>query len=1028
MEGGKGDDIYYVDDSGDLVIEKSGEGNDTVVTSIENYVLPNNIEELRLAGAVVAGKGNFLSNVLYGNDGNNILDGGANDDIMIGGLGDDVYKVDNANDLIIEQPGEGTDRVESVISFDLASNVENLTLENIDDITLLGSGDNTATGNELDNVLIGNTGNNLLDGRGGNDTMEGGAGNDSYIVEQAGDVVTELVGQGTDLVRSTLADYTLGDNFENLTLETGAVNGTGNELANVITGNDADNQLFGMAADDTIDGGEGADTMTGGTGDDDYYVDNAGDSIVELGGEGHDAVFVDYRDGAAWNNVFRFILPDNVEDAFFSYVSLGQLTELIGNALDNRLQGNDGSDLLDGGAGSDSMAGGKGDDIYVVGEAGDEVTESGDEGDDTVQAAINLTLGNNLENLVLTGGANAGTGNALGNIITGNAGLANVLNGGAGADTLVGGALGDTYYVDTSMDAALELEGGGVDLVIATGNYALGDHLEDLNLAGIDNINGYGNDLGNTIAGNNGNNQIDGGNGVDTASYAGAAAGVVVNLGTGQASGGGGSDTLLNIEGVEWAGNYGDSLIGNNGINVLNGGVGGDTMAGGSGSDVYYVDDGNDVVVETDNVNLGGGVGSFDLSIYAGVSDTVNASISYTLGSFLENLQQIGTANLNGVGNDLRNGMNGNDGNNWLQGLGDIDTLSGGLGNDSLDGGTGDDLIEGGGGNDTIEGGAGIDTAMFALAMANYTVTRVGGGYTVTANVGTEGVDTLTNVEKLQFSDQTMSLAKAVGDFNGDGKSDLLVQDSSGGALFEEWQMNGTTLTSSNFVAGLGTDWSVQPASSARPATDDFNGDGKSDLLIQDSGGALFEWQMNGNVIASSNFVAGLGTDWKVVGTGDFNGDTKSRPPGPGHHQWRPVRLRDERQQHFQRGLRRRTGHRLEGRRHGRLQWRRQVRPPGPGHRQWRPLRMADERQQHRQQQLRRRPGHRLESRRHGRLQWRRQERHPGPGHRGRCPVRLPDERQQHCQRGLRGRTGHGLEGRRHRRLQRRRQERHPGP
>jgi Ca2+-binding RTX toxin-like protein len=597
---------------------------------------------------------------------------------MIGGEGNDVYKVDNANDLIIEEADYQDDLGIWTTAVSTASTRRSASTWRQRREPDAGEHRQHHAAGQRRQLRHRQRTRQRTDrqqrqqpaGRPRRQRQhERRPGQRQLHRRTGGDVITELSGQGTDLVRSTLASFDLGtgSNLENLTLEVGAVNGTGNELANVITGNDADNSLVGAAGDDTIDGGKGADTMVGGTGDDDYYVDSAGDSIVELGGEGHDAVFVDYRDGAAWSNVFRFILPANVEDAFFSFVSLGQLTELIGNGLANLLQGNDGSNLLDGGAGNDSMAGGKGDDIYVVGEAGDQVTEGGDEGDDTVQATINLTLGANLENLVLTGGANAGTGNALGNIITGNAGLANVLNGGAGADTLVGGALGDTYYVDTSMDALLEGANGGVDQVVATGNYALGANLENLNLAGIDNINGYGNGLDNLIGGNNGNNLIDGGTGNDTASYAGAVAGVNANLGTGQATGGGGTDTLISVENLAGSA-FGDNFTGNNGINVLRRWRrcrhhGGRPRAATCITSTMPTTRWSRPTTSAQ----GGGVGAFDLSIYAGVSDTVNASISYSLGGFIENLQLLGPSDLVGTGNALRNGIAGNDGNNTLR-------------------------------------------------------------------------------------------------------------------------------------------------------------------------------------------------------------------------------------------------------------------------------------------------------------------------------------------------------------------------
>ena len=194
------------------------------------------------------------TDTLVGRGGNDILNGGAGADAMQGGAGNDTYLVDNAGDVVMENASEGTDLVQSSVSFTLGANVDNL--------TLTGSANINGTGNGDANVITGNSGNNTLDGGVGADTMIGGDGNDTYVVDNAGDVVTEAatVGSGTDTVQSSIS-YTLGANVENLTLTgSGNINGTGNGDANVITGNSGNNILTGGGGNDTLVGGAGIDT------------------------------------------------------------------------------------------------------------------------------------------------------------------------------------------------------------------------------------------------------------------------------------------------------------------------------------------------------------------------------------------------------------------------------------------------------------------------------------------------------------------------------------------------------------------------------------------------------------------------------------------------------------------------------------------------------------------------------------------------------------------------------------------------
>jgi Ca2+-binding RTX toxin-like protein len=388
-----------------------------------------------------------------------------------------------------------------------------------------GSGADTLLGNALANVLQGGIGADFLSGLQGDDTLEGGpgddtlagdagadtmrggAGSDAYWVDSAGDVIVELAGDGFDTVAASVS-YALSDNIEKLILQGSAGYAIGNALANFLTGDDLGN---------TLDGGAGADTMSGGLGDDAYWVDNAGDAVVELAGGGFDTVasFVNYT------------LSDNIEKLLL----LGQAVTAVGNAASNILVGDAlgntlwslaGNDTLDGGTGADTMIGGVGDDAYWVDAAGDAIVELVGEGFDTVAAFVNYTLSDNIEKLILLGSAAYGGGNAQANILVGGA-LDNTLMGGGGGDWMEGGAGNDAYWVDNAGDLIVELVGEGFDTVASVVSYTLADNVEKLILLDSaviarGNAGGnilVGNALGNTINGLGGDDWLEGGAGVD---------------------------------------------------------------------------------------------------------------------------------------------------------------------------------------------------------------------------------------------------------------------------------------------------------------------------------------------------------------------------------------------------------------------------------------------------------------------------------------------------------------------------------
>lgn len=518
MLGGRGDDTYYVDQANnatilnDRVIEKPNEGADKILASVSfSLFSAPNVETLELIGTALGGVGNELDNTIYGNDQNNglagndgndavygrggddDLEGGAGDDIIDGGVGndrmsgsngDDTYFVDSVGDEVTELAAtNGIDTVNASVSYTLGAHLENL--------TLLGTANIDAIGNELDNVLTGNAGNNTLDGKAGNDTLIGGLGDDTYIID-AGDTIVEKPNEGIDTV-ITSGSYTLGDNLENLTVNA--------DNQSVLTGNALNNVLTADLGLNTLDGKAGDDTMMGGFDDDLYIVGEVGDVVIEQANSGTDTV----------NASVSYTLSDHVEN--LTLVGTGNINA-TGNALDNILTGNSGNNILDGKGGNDRLIGGLGDDTYVV-SSGDTVVEAANEGIDAVNASISYTLGDNFENLTLTGADNLnGTGNALRNTLTGSAGN-NLLNGKENDDTLIGGLGNDIYIVNDAGDQVIEGVNEGVDVIAASVSYTLSGNVEHMGLTGTENLNATGNAFNNILLGNAGVNTLDGAAGDD---------------------------------------------------------------------------------------------------------------------------------------------------------------------------------------------------------------------------------------------------------------------------------------------------------------------------------------------------------------------------------------------------------------------------------------------------------------------------------------------------------------------------------
>lgn len=229
------------------------------------------------------------NDTLIGGGGNDYLHGGGGSDVMQGGLGDDRYVVDNANDIVSEGAGAGTDMIFTYVNYTMPANVEKIFLHGNATTATGNTGANVMAGNALansldgwygsdtlygydnndtlrgnygndtlyggngDDILYGDAHNDYLDGGAGNDLMYGGTGNDTYIVDSTSDRVFEAADSGHDRVHAYV-DHTLEDNVEVLVLFGTAKTGTGNALNNNLAGTTGANILYGLGGDDILSG------------------------------------------------------------------------------------------------------------------------------------------------------------------------------------------------------------------------------------------------------------------------------------------------------------------------------------------------------------------------------------------------------------------------------------------------------------------------------------------------------------------------------------------------------------------------------------------------------------------------------------------------------------------------------------------------------------------------------------------------------------------------------------------------------
>ena len=731
---------------------------------------------------------------LEGNAGNDTLIGGKGSDILIGGSGDDYYSIDDSSDQVIEAAGEGDDFVRTTVSYTLGANIERMASD--------GSANITLTGNSLANGLWGNTGDNILAGLLGNDFLSGGAGNDVYIFN-LGDGQDTIDNTDTATAVDTLrfgsgiadSDVMAFQQGELLFLK---IKGTTDQIA--LSGYYAANTVSnGITYDKKIDRVEFASgviwdqakiqevvsraannkapvvnssvpTLTASQGSAFSYT-VAESTITDPDAWDSITYSVKMKDGSAvpaWlkfdsktrtlsgtptasdTGSLQFILwgTDNYGSAAGTYVNLtvsppNQAPKLASALADqNLVEGATLAYTVPSGAFTDPDSGDTLTYSAMLADgsalpswltfntstrqfsgtapiSGSSVTSvkviAKDKGGLTASDIFDISI--SVQNLTLTGTSAADT-------LTGRSGNDN-LSGGAGNDTLIGNAGNDRLDGGTGNDAMRGGTGDDTYVVDSTSDVITENAGE-----GIDSVESS----------------------------------VTLTLGTNLEN-----LTLTGTSAISGTGNALDNvLVGNSAVNTLTGGAGNDRLdgkggadklIGGTGNDSYVVDNTGDTVTE----NASEGI------------DTVEASLTWTLGNNLENLTLIGTSAINGTGNSLDNILVGNSAAN---------TLTGGAGNDRLDGLGGADKLLGGTGNDV------------------YVVDNSGDMITENAN---EGIDTVE-------SNVTWTLGTNLENLTLTGSSSI----------------NGTGNTSANVLVGnVGAN-----TLSGGAGNDTLDGQGGSDTLV----------------------------------------------------------------------------------------------------------------------------------------------------------------------------------------------------
>lgn len=757
--------------------------------------------------------GGALDDVVYAGDGNDSLAGGLGDDVLFGEAGNDLFEHTGGNDFVDGGEGAGdvlliggTDDPFTVSIFDTDGTQLGTELSAIDgtpttsDLTtfygfttegsvVVSHGDNEVrfqnveevlmSGSEANDVLVGGTaqgvlfgggGDDVLLGRGGNDFMSGGTGSDTYVFganfgsdiiygentdsstliftanaaaafSYAADGIDLVMTQGANTLR--IADYfaanaryglnftfvftdgTEKQDFQSL----GVVNTAAPVVGQTYLG-DANNGDGGGDRPSRFDGTADNDTHRGFGGDDKFYS-SVGADLYD-GGAGNDQV--DYSNSTA---------PVNIDLSGFKGESgnaegdlLVSIEAIKGTSGNDTIAGNQFDNALSGEAGNDSLIGRGGDDI-LSGNDGNDTVEGGDGSDTALGGKGNDILSGGNGKDILSGGDGNDT-------LFGGA-EADLLGDGLGDDVVRGGAGDDTFIYIGGRDT---WDGQwGKDLA----DFELFEHAITFDLTSSDHF-------------------------------------VVTRDGDDMDEATGPERVLVeatNIENIRGS-FYSDVLVGDSGVNQIDGSLGDDRITGNAGNDSLRGGAGIDILdysKETGTLGaqvwLDAGVGEEEYAYDTFGDRDVVSGFEVIIGTDrVDNILGNSAANtiFGGLGDDYY--LDGYSGNDLVFGQGGNDLIYGGTGDDRLSGGDGDDTVNGdagndvfiggatdsaiavnssGGGTDTFDGGTGFDTASYSTTLDGINVDlRLSSGQVTGTEVGT---DTLINIDNIVggLGDDTMT-------------------------------------------------------------------------------------------------------------------------------------------------------------------------------------------------------------------------------------------------------------------------------